>query len=396
LTGSPALRSVEDRRAAPAFPEPRRINVLFLVESMEVAGAEQVVLSLAQGLDRARFRPLVGCLVDEGPLAEILRRDRIPVFALGKRPGFDVSVVRRLMRVLRDEQVDVVHTHVWNADVWGRFSAWLARVPVRMMTAHSVDVWKTRAHLAVDWGLARVSDHVVCVSAAVRDFYHQRAGVPDRKLSVILNGIDAAPFDAPVDVAAKRRELGVPVEGPLCSVIARLLPEKGHRFMVAAMPRIREAFPHASLLVVGNGATRADLEKQARDLGLLDAGVRLLGERRDVPEILKASDVFVLPSSVREGLSISLLEAMASRRPVVVTDVGGNRETVGDGKSGIVVPPADSDALADGVLRVLRDPALARRLGDAARARVDGEFGVARMVRQTEDLYEGLLAGKRT
>ena len=138
MTGTPALRSIEDRRAATAA-EPRRICVLFLVESMEVAGAEQVVLSLAQGLDRARFRPLVGCLVDEGPLAETLKREGIPVFALGKRPGFDVSVVGRLMRVLRDERVDVVHTHVWNADVWGRFSAWLARVPVRMMTAHSVE-----------------------------------------------------------------------------------------------------------------------------------------------------------------------------------------------------------------------------------------------------------------
>ena len=395
MTGSPVLRSAEDRMAARTAVEPRRINVLLLVESMEVAGAEQVVLSLAQGLDRTRFRPLVCCLVDEGPLAEVLKRDRVPVFALGKRPGFDVSVVGRLMRVLRDEHIDVVHTHVWNADVWGRFSAWLARVPVRMMTAHSVDVWKTRAHLAVDWGLARVSDHVLCVSAAVKDFYRTRAGVPARKLSVILNGIDAAPFDVSVDAAAKRRELGIPTEGPVCSVVARLLPEKGHRYLLAAMPRIREVFPHAVLLVVGNGPTRGDLEQQARELGLHEDGVRLLGERRDVPEILKASDVFVLPSSVREGLSISLLEAMASRRPIVVTDVAGNRETVGHGRSGLVVSPADSAALAEAILKLLQDPDLARRLGAAARAKVDEEFSVSRMVRQTEELYEGLLAGKR-
>lgn len=394
MTGTPALRSDADRRAAPSAAAPRLINVLFLVESMEVAGAEQVVLSLAQGLDRARFRPLVGCLVDEGPLAEILRRDGIPVFALGKRPGFDVSVVRRLMRILRDEHIDVVHTHVWNADVWGRFTAWLARVPVRMMTAHSVDVWKTRAHLAVDWGLARVSDHVVCVSVAVRDFYHRRAGVPDRKLSVILNGIDAAPFDVPIDAAAKRRELGIPAEAPVISVVARLLPEKGHCHLLAAMPRIREAFPQAVLLVVGNGPTRMDLERQARGLGLHEDGVRFLGERRDVPEILKITSVYVLPSSVREGLSISLLEAMASRRPVVVTDVGGNRETVGHGRSGLVVRPADSDALAEAVLKLLQDPDLARQLGVSARARVDEDFSVSRMVRQTEELYEGLLGEK--
>ena len=395
MRGSPAIRSAEDRVTAPPAAQPSRIGVLLLVESMEVAGAEQVVLSLAQGLDRNRFRPLVCCLADEGPLAEVLKRHDVPVFALGKRPGFDVSVVGRLVRILRDERVDVVHTHVWNADVWGRFSALLARVPVRMMTAHSVDVWKTRAHLAVDWGLAKVSDHVVCVSAAVQDFYRTRAGVPARKLSVILNGIDAAAFDVPVDAAAKRRELGIPAQGPVCSVVARLLPEKGHRYLLAAMPRIREVFPDAVVLVVGNGPARGDLEQQARDLGLHGNGVRFLGERRDVPEILKASDVFVLPSSVREGLSISLLEAMACRRPVVVTDVGGNRETVGDGRSGLIVPPADSAALAEAILVLLRDRALAHTLGEAARARVDREFSVSRMIRQTEELYEALLAGKR-
>ena len=395
MTGAPTIRSTEDRMAAVAGVERRRINVLLLVESMEVAGAEQVVLSLAQGFDRTRFRPLVGCLAEEGPLAEILKRDQVPVFALGKRPGFDISVVGRLMRILRDEHIDIVHTHVWNADVWGRFSAWLARVPVRMMTAHSVDVWKTRAHLAVDWGLAKVSDHVLCVSAAVEHFYRTRAGVPARKLSVILNGIDATPFDVPIDAAAKRRELGIPAEAPVLSVVARLLPEKGHCHLLAAMPRIREAFPRAVLLVVGNGPTRMDLERQARGLGLYDDGVRFLGERRDVPEILKITSVYVLPSSVREGLSISLLEAMASRRPVVVTDVGGNRETVGHGRSGLVVPPADSDALAEAVLKLLRDPDLARRLGDSARARVDEDFSVSRMVRQTEELYEELLAEKR-
>jgi glycosyltransferase involved in cell wall biosynthesis len=391
--GSLAVWPDEGHTAAAAIGR-RRLCVLQLVETMEIAGAEQVVLSLARGLDRRRFRPIVGCLTDEGPLAASLKRESIPVFALGKRPGFDFSVVGRLVRVLRRERVDVVHTHVWNADVWGRFSAWLARVPVRMMTAHSVDVWKTRAHLAVDWGLAKVSDHVVCVSEAVRDFYGSQAGVSPRKLSVIRNGIDVSAFDLSPDVGDKRRELGLPPEGPICSVVARLLPEKGHRYLIDAVPRIREAFPGAVLLIVGNGGARPDLERRARELGLHGDGVRFLGERRDVPAILKASDVFVLPSSVREGLSISLLEAMAASRPVVVTDVGGNRETVENRRSGIVVPPADADALGDAVLEVLRDADLARGMGAAARARVESDFSDTRMVRETEELYETLWAGK--
>lgn len=393
MTGAPALRSLEDRRAVPLAAEPRRINVLLLVESMEVAGAEKVVLSLARGLDRGRFRPLVGCLTSEGPLAEALRQVGVPVFALGKRRGFDLGVVRRLIRLLREQRVDVVHTHVWNADVWGRFSALLARVPVRMMTAHNVDDWKTPPQLAVDWALAKVSAQVVCVSEAVKEFYRTRAGVSPRKLSVILNGIDLAPFnDVSTDAGSKRRELGVPVDAPVCSVIARLVPQKGHRYLLAALPAIREAFPSAVVLVVGNGSERESLERQAHELGLLGDAVRFLGERRDIPEILKATDVLVLPSSEREGLPICVLEAMAARRPVVVTDLGGNRQVIEEGRTGFIVPAADAGALAAGIRRMLEDPEQARAMGEAGRAKVEREFGVSRMVQQTADLYESLLA----
>jgi glycosyltransferase involved in cell wall biosynthesis len=389
--------TLEDGRSADRIAaKPRRINVLLLVESMEVAGAEQVVLSLALGLDPTRFRPLVGCLVDEGPLAHELKRAGVPVFALGKRRGFDVSIVGRLVRVLRDERIDVVHTHVWNADVWGRFSAWLARVPVRMMTAHNVDDWKTPAHLWVDWGLGKLSTHVVCVSEAVRDFYRTRAWVSSRKLSVILNGIDLRPFEEiSTDGATKRRELGLPLQGPICSVVARLVPQKGHRYLLEALPSIRQVFPSAVVLLVGNGSERESLEQQARELGLYGDAVRFLGERRDIPEILKASDVVVLPSSEREGLSISVLEAMAARRPVVATDVGGNRQTIEDGRTGLIVPAADAGALSKALLRMLGEPELARSMGEAGRAKVEREFGVSRMVKQTADLYESLLAGQR-
>ena len=377
-----------------ASPPGRRLRVLQLVESMEVAGAEQVVLSLVRHLDRDRFEPLIGCLTVEGPLAVQAREAGVPVVALGKRAGLDLAVLPKLVRLMRDHRVDLVHTHVWNADVWGRVGAWLARVPVRVTTYHSVDVWKGRRHLAVDYGLARMSAGVVCVSEAVRRFYRDRAGVPESKLSVILNGIDPRAFEAPIDVAAKRRSLGVPVEGPVFIVVARLLPEKGHRHFLEALHHVRATFPQATGLVVGAGPERPELEAQATKLGLLEGGVQFLGERRDVPELLAASDVFVLPSSIREGLSISLLEAMAARKPVVVTDIGGNRETVEHGRTGLVVPPADSRALAEGLLEVLGDPARARDLAEGGRRKLDREFGVERMVRETELLYGRLSRGR--
>lgn len=367
-------------------------RVLLLVESMEVAGAEQVVLALARGLDRSRFQPAVGCLTIEGPLAKELRAAGVEVFALGKRPGPDLGVLFRLARRMRAARIDVVHTHVWNADVWGRLAGWLARVPVLMMTAHSVDVWKKPRHLAVDRALAAVSRRVICVSEAVRAFYRDRAGVPESKLTVILNGIDMAPFDQPFDAARVRSGLGLNGATAVLTVVARLLPEKGHRYFLEALALLRREFPSAVGLVVGNGGLRGELEAQASQLGLLGKGVHFLGERRDVPEILAASDVFVLPSSVREGLSISLLEAMASRRPAVVTDVGGNRETVEDGVSGRVVAPGDAAALASAFAELLRDRAYAERLGRGARERVARNFSVDRMVRETSELYGATLA----
>jgi len=387
-TLDPEERGAEAAPAADASR--RRLRVLQLVESMEVAGAEQVVLSLVRGLDRSRYEPWVGCLTVEGPLAKECREAGVPVLALGKRAGLDLSVLADLVRTMRRERIDVVHTHVWNADVWGRVAGFLAGVPVRITTYHSVDVWKRRRHLAVDFCLARISNGIVCVSEAVRSFYRSRAGVPESKLRVVLNGIDPSAFEAPVNVAAKRRELGLPAEGPVMIVVARLLPEKGHRYLIEAVSELRRSFPTATLLVVGAGPSREDLDVRARALGLHGSGVRFLGERRDVPELLAASDVFVLPSSIREGLSISLLEAMAARRPVLVTDIGGNRQTVDDGKTGLVVAPADAAALHRGLLELLQDPMRARELAEAGRAKLDREFGAQRMVSDTEALYEQL------
>jgi glycosyltransferase involved in cell wall biosynthesis len=336
---------------------------------------------------------MVCCLTSRGPLAAALEREGVPVYALGKRPGFDLSVVRGLVRVMREREVHIVHTHVWPADVWGRLSAKIARVAVLVTTEHSVDVWKKRPHLLVDWCLSKISDRIVCVSEAVRSFYSSRAGIRLDKLAVIHNGIDLSPFDTETD-ASLRGELGVPRDSPVCTVVARLLPEKGHRYFIEALSRIRRVLPSTVGLIVGDGPERKKLETLARNMHLNGGALKFLGQRRDVPEILEASDVFVLPSSVREGLSIALLEAMASRRAAVVTDVGGNRELIEDGITGVVVPPGNSDALAVGILKVLQDKSFAQTMVAAARLKVERQFGIQRMVTDTEILYSALYEQK--
>lgn len=365
-----------------------RRTVLFLMESMEVAGAEQLVLSIVRRLDRDRFHPIIGCLTVPGPLAPEVEAAGVELVALGKRPGFDVSILRKLMRLMREKQVDVLHTHVWPADVWGRIAARAVGVPVVITTEHNVCNWKDFRHFAMDRWLARWSTHVVCVSDAVRDFYQSQAGLPAQRLLRIHNGIDPAPFLEPIDVAAQRAALGAGPNRIVMTAVGRLVPQKSHWLFLEALHEVRRSHPEALGWVVGDGPLRADLEAQAVKLGLMGDGIQFLGQRRDVRDVLKASDAFVLPTAVREGLSLSVLEAMAAGLPVVAADVGGNRELVEDGRTGLLVVPGDAASLAGAMRRVIENPDQARDWGRKARAEVLSRFTLDQMVREYERLYE--------
>jgi len=361
--------------------------VLFLTESMEIAGAEQLVLALLRRLDRRRFEPVVGCLAERGPLAPDVESLGIEVVALGKRPGFDLRVLARLVRLMRERRIDILHSHVWPADVWGRVAAKVARVPILITTQHSVAVWKRSRHFLVDRLLSRFSATIVCVSRAVLDFYRDDARLAPHRLRLIYNGIDPAPFVQASDRDATRAKLEATPEQPVLLVVGRLIPEKTQVLFLEALALVRRDHPTAIGWIAGDGPLRAELEERVRSLEL--DGTRLLGARRDVAELLHAADAFVLPTGVREGLSLSLLEAMAAGCTAVATDVGGNRETIDDGRTGHLVPKQDVGALAAAMGRVLSDRERARRMSEAARAEMLDRFTLDRMVHDYEELYLG-------
>ncbi len=369
----------------------RPATVLYAVESMERAGAEQVVLSLVRGLDRDRFRPVVCCLTERGELALEVEGLGVAVEALHKHPHFDFPVVPKLVSVLRKHRVDIIHSHVWPANVWGRVVGRAVGAPGLVVTEHNVDLWKRRPHFLLDRFLARFTNRIVCVSRAVERFYHERVGIPREKLTYVPNGIDPLPFAVDIDAAAVRRSLSVPEEGPVVAIVARLLPQKDHRCLLQALARMRDRGVSVSCLVVGDGTLRPELERLVLDLKLGE-GVRFLGERRDVAPLLLASDVVVL-SSVHEGMPLAILEGMAAGKPAVVTDVGGNAEVVRDGVTGFVVRPDDPAALAEAIEKLIRSPGRAREMGAAGRERVVREFSRDSMIRGNEDIYEEILSG---
>lgn len=376
--------------------EPRdRATILFAVESMERAGAEQVVLSLISGLDRSRFRPVVCCLTERGELAEAVEDLEVPVVALHKHPHFDLPVIPKLTRVLREHRVDIVHSHVWPANVWGRVVGRANRVPHLVVTEHNVDLWKRWPHFLVDRALARITDRIACVSRAVQAFYRDTVGIPERKLEYLPNGIDTSLYAAPGNGLGESRAglaLGLGSDHHVVTIVARLLPQKNHHCLLQAVALWRAKDPLARCLVVGDGALREELEERARSLGVRDV-VLFLGERRDVPRILAASDVVTL-SSVHEGMPLAVLEGMAAGKPAVVTDVGGNREVVEDGRTGLVVPPEDPEALADAYEKLFSDTAVRARMGAQGRDRVNETFSLTAMVRRNEALYATLLSSR--
>lgn len=366
---------------------PAPVTLLYVIWGLEVGGAEKVVELLATHCDRRSYRPLVACLHRLGPLADRLRRQGIPVFCLGKRRGLDLRVLPKLIHLMRRERVEIVHTHLWTANLWGRLAAWLAGVPVIIATEHNVDTWKRPIHFLCDRLLSRVSATIVCVSESVQAFYQRHLPSVNGKLVTIYNGIEPARDRSP---SPSPRPLA-PAEGewagrfPLLAVIGRLVPAKGHQDCVDAVAMLRDRYPSLVTLFVGDGPLRRPLQEQIDRAGLRDA-IRLTGVRSDIPALLNHIHLLLLPST-REGLPMVALEAMAAGVPVIATAVGGTPEAVVDGETGVLVPPHDPVALAGAIDRVLQDPARYACLSAQARRWVEERFTVARMVAHTEALY---------
>lgn len=232
---------------------------------------------------------------------------------------------------------------------------------------------------------------MVAVSEDIRRFLVKRVGVNERLITTIYNGIEPREYRS--DHRAReviRRELGLTEGRPVLGTVGNLYPVKGHVYLVRAMAAVAAKRPDAVCLILGRGQLLEQLRHTATELGI-DHHVMFLGFREDVPALLRAMDIFVLPS-LSEGLSLALLEAMAAGKAVVATNVGGNPEVVLDRQTGLLVPSEDAPALADAILLLLRDPALAERLGESGRIRVDKEFSVTAMAQRYDALYGELLS----
>lgn len=364
------------------------MRIAYLTTSLQVGGAERVLYDVAMRLDRTRFEPSVIALQPSGPIGEALQLRGVPVTALGMRSVLDAPAFVRLVRILRDLRPDLLHTHLFHANLLGRFAARLACVPRVVCSIHIMEIERPW-HVWLDGASIGLVDAEVCVTESVRAFTRDAAGVPEARLLTIENGIDLAAVDAAPPT--QREEVGVPPGTPFLLSVGRLHAQKGIDVAIraAALLRPRRRF---RWVVAGEGKERPALEALVRDLRVEDV-FSLAGFRADAIGLTKSCDLLVLPSRW-EGMGLVLLDALASGRPVVATDIGGVRDVVTHEEHGLLVPPDDPVALAAAIERMLDDPALARATAERGRERVRGRFTVDRMVRAHEELYERIV-GRR-
>jgi len=358
-------------------------RVAYVIWSLGLGGAEQVVIRLAAGLDRRRFEPLICCLDERGSFAAQAEQAGIEVVALGKRGPLDAGAAYRLARLLRSRRIQVVHTHLWGGNVWGRLAALWARAPTIVTSEHNLDTWKNLHHLLIDRALAPATTRLVAVSQQVREFYEAR-GVGRGRWHVIYNGVDTRLVPARGRGAAFR-DLGLGGGAPVVALIGRLVPAKAPDVFLRAVARAAVRLPALRALVVGDGPLRSELEGEAQRLGLAGR-VIFTGLRKDVPELLAGLDA-VLFSSVREGLSLTMLESMAAGVPVIATEVGGTPELITHGRTGLLVPPGQPERLAQALVGLLEDPAGSAAIREAARTRVEERFSLSSMIEAHAELY---------
>lgn len=370
------------------------MRVLFLSTSMGMGGADSQLLSAAREL-RARGHELrIVSLTPLGPMGLQARSAGLPTESLEMRRGVpDPRGLWRLARLVRTWRPDVVHSHMIHANLMARVLRLVAPVPALVSTIHNTyegGPLRMAAYRLTN-GLA---DAMTIVSEAAFDRFVTEGIVPRELLRVIPNGVDTERFVgvAPGERATLRESLGLGAEFVWLAV-GRFEAAKDYPNLLRAFAGVRRQQPQAVLLLVGRGSLQAETQALAEELGLGD-GVRFLGVRNDVPEVMSAADGYVM-SSAWEGMPMVLLEAAAAGLPIVATRVGGNHEVVRDESTGFLVPPGDAQALGLAMLRLSRLPEPERRaMGERGRDHIRSHYGLGRVAEQWENLYREVLARK--
>jgi sugar transferase (PEP-CTERM/EpsH1 system associated) len=385
----PDALDLTPRAAAGESPEPPRpIRVMHVVDALLLAGMEYGVIKIANGMP-ADIAPSIGCLRFQAEVTKAVVEPRVHVVALEKPTRRNYGIILTLASLFRRERIDVVHSHNWQTYLYAVLGARLAGVPVVVHGEHGHDdLEPSSLRLWIKRRLAPLVTRFVAVSEGLEIELRQVWRIAPERVQFIPNGVDLQRFDPSADGLGVRHELGLTPEHEVVMNIGGLRRVKDHSTLIRAFARVHAARPQARLLIVG-GTFHDGLERELLDLsaslGVSDA-TRLTGVRRDIVPLLAATDVYV-NSSTYEGMSNTILEAMAMGRAVVATNVAGNARLVRDGENGLLTPPEDPESMAARILSLLEDAPRRHAVGVAARRYVERRHPMQGMIRAYADLY---------
>lgn len=372
-----------------------KINVLHIYQNSKIGGVQQQFLSLLKAYDRDVFNPIFCCLGPGEEISKEIERIDIETVALNRvrYHRFSPGIVRDLYILMKQKNIHIVRTHRYRANLYGRLAALLSGVPVKIISLHD----NYRKDLRLERRIAnkillKVTDKIVAVSESIRRDIIKYDGIDSSKILVIPNGIDTERFKPEGNFANIREEFLINKSDIVIGFIGRIVSVKGLEYLIDALLFLKEEFKNIKLLITGEGSLLDSLYEKAKENNVHDS-IIFTGKRRDIPDILSCTDIFVMPS-IAEGLPNALLEAMAMGKPIVATEVGGIPEVIKNGHSGILVPARNPEALATAIKDLITNDQLAAKMGQTARNFVLKDYSIVEIAQKWQTLYLSILREK--
>lgn len=364
-------------------------KILHLHNTSAIGGAEQVILDLAAFIDPERYKSYVG-VFRQGELVSELRKREIKFLWLKESTQvYDYKFLKNIIRIIKQNRIDLIHSHTWGTDFYSYWASVILGIPM-ISTIHNryyiFEKWSRRFSYKVF--ISQIKK-IVSVSEDIQSLLREELKLAPQKIKLIYNGIDTRKFEGKKNLEKIRKELNLSPDELILGNVGNLREVKDHHTLLLSFGRVSSIFPQAKLLIIGEGELKSSLIKLCTELEL-ENRVLFLGYREDVSSLLNLIDIFVLSSRL-EGCSISILEAMASEKPVVATRVGGNPELILEGKTGFLVPSAEPEKLAEKIILMLKDEKLRRKMGEEGKKRVKEKFSLERMLKNYEELYSLIL-----
>lgn len=363
----------------------KKIKLMQITHDLAIGGLQQVVVNICRSIDREKFDVSVLCLRALGEFAPEVEKLGIKVFSLPQKKGTDYFSFLKVAKILRQEKIEIIHTHNTQPFIDGTLGALMSGVRTIVHTDHARHFPDKKRYMFAEWLMSHLAYKIVGVSDHTCQNLIKFEKISPRKVITIPNGIDDSKFDIEIDRDIKKRELGLTNFDPIIGLGVRLAEQKGIKYLLKAMPKVIDHFPNIVSVIAGEGLLESDLKIEAKTLGI-SKNVHFLGPRLDMPELLKLFDLYVLPS-LWEGIPMVLLEAMAAGCAIIATDVGGNSSVIKHGFNGSLIQAKNSHVLALEIIKLLSDNKLRSRYILNSLDLFDKKYRAAIMTQRYENLY---------